>query len=343
MAQEEPLLESSTDDLRSALETAFDSQASNEPAPQVEAAPVEETTDSGPARDEKGRFASKTQTPVSDKTDVEGTEPASVSPSEPEPPVELPPTLSAEERALIATLPRELQAKLAEREGKRHREFHAKSEEAARARELFSVLEPVAQELRLEGKTPAAYVSQLVSWDSYIKQNPRQALLELCANNGINPSELVQAAPQVDPHVAQLQARLDQLEQERIAALQMQQQQHLGTLAQTVEKFKEGKEFTPELEAEMAPLVAHIRKTQPELSPQEVLQQAYERAVWANPATREKQLAAAKAKQLEEAKAAAAAAKKAGGSISGAPAGSAPKPAPDDLRGLLNAAFDGQL
>lgn len=97
----------------------------------------------------------------------------------------------------------------------------------------------------------------------------------------------------------------------------------------------------------MQPIAQRLRAENPTASPAEILQEAYERACYADPDVRDallaKQEAEQEAKRRHEAQAKAKAARRAGASVTGAPTGSSQPAKPDDLRGLLEASFNGGL
>ena len=122
----------------------------------------------------------------------------------------------------------------------------------------------------------------------------------------------------VDPEVAQLRQQLSQLqtwqqqqtqrEQEaQQRAIQQQQAQKVSAIDQfAAEKGPDGQPLRPHLDTvipDMVAGIARIRSTNPQLSDQEVLQQAYESAVWSNPDTRQKVLEAQKLAEENERKA----------------------------------------
>lgn len=162
--------------------------------------------------------------------------------------------------------------------------------------------------------------------------------------------------PALEPWVKELADLRDwrqQKEAESQRQAQQQQQQEFARISTEVEAFrgatdKDGK--TPlhphfdEVEKDMVHLaqVARARGEKPTLA------QLYETAVWANPSTRAKALAAAQAAQQakakEEARAHAANARRAGSSVTGSPgAGQTPRPKGEkggSLRDQLEEAFN---
>ena len=159
------------------------------------------------------------------------------------------------------------------------------------------------------------------------------------------------AAPtQVDPVLQQrleaLETRTQQAEAERIASANRAAGEQIQNFAN--DKDGEGQlthPFFAELEAEMTSL-AHFERSQGRTP---VLQDLYDRALWANPSTREKQLALqqqAEAKRAaEERRAKAEQARRAGSSVTGAPSPgqAASTPADMSLRDTIKANMAGAV
>jgi hypothetical protein len=154
----------------------------------------------------------------------------------------------------------------------------------------------------------------------------------------------------VDPELASLRAELSQLKgtvAQRIAA---EQHQAHSRLVNDIESFAATK--NPAGEAAY-PFFDHVIADMVSLALAErtagrmpKLQDLYERAVWANPETRQKQLAASaeaeRKRAASEAKAKAAAARKAGSSVTGAPSPGQASPSRSfgSVREAIEAAFD---
>lgn len=196
----------------------------------------------------------------------------------------------------------------------------------------------VAQALGLRANQPTARQQQDGEQPAAV-QNEAAAALQL-------PPELTQ-------QLQSLQERLDAQDRERADNARRAQNGEVQRVMTDIEKFKgaqddKGQLLHPhfdELEEEMTSLAQAAMAAR---KPVPSLQDLYEKAVWANPSTREAKLAADKkaqqARAAEEARAKAAAAKKAGSSVTGAPgSGQAPaaKPRTDQtLREQLLAAAE---
>jgi hypothetical protein len=175
-----------------------------------------------------------------------------------------------------------------------------------------------------------------------------QAWMSGAGGNGAAPPAANQTG--VDPVLQQrlqaLENRTQQAEAERIAAAQRAAGEQIQNFAN--EKDGEGQlthPFFAELEAEMTSL-AHFERSQGRTP---VLQDLYDRALWANPSTREKQLALqqqAEAKRAaEERRAKAEQARRAGSSVTGAPSPgqAASTPADMSLRDTIKANMAGSV
>jgi hypothetical protein len=134
-----------------------------------------------------------------------------------------------------------------------------------------------------------------------------------------------------DPEVSALQQKLAQMErhlqyqeQERThqqrAAAQAQQQQVRASYESHIDNFAKDKADFDDVAPDILANIYSIQQTNPGLTPDETLQQAYERAIWANPKTRQARMQAEEARRLKEAAKTAEHAKRAGSiNVRGAP------------------------
>lgn len=172
---------------------------------------------------------------------------------------------------------------------------------------------------------------------------------------GVSPTALqpwMEELQGVKSWIAQQQEREKASETAREQEAQRRREEQLGAITKQIEDFRTAKDekgtlkhpYFDEVEQDMSLLAQQARASGKVLA----LDELYDRALYANPSTRAKALAAAqaaqRAKDEDEARARAAKARKAGSSVTGAPtAGQAPaaKPLPKDatLRQTLDEAF----
>lgn len=243
----------------------------------------------------------------------------------------------------------------AEREGAFTRKMQELSENQRQMQELIQTVSPYQQQFALEGKPLPVVLKQMFEWHRVLETDPTNGLIALAQSYGIDPRRLAMQAPQVDPYTQQIQQKLDylqsQLEQRDAQTYEHQYQ----SLESEVTKFAEQTDangapqrpYFLRVSADMQPIAQRLRAENPTASPAEILQEAYERACYADPDVRDallaKQEAEQEAKRRHEAQAKAKAARRAGASVTGAPTGSSQPAKPDDLRGLLEASFNGGL
>lgn len=260
-------------------------------------------------------------------------------------------------------LPRNIQKIIAVREGEREAAFTRRMQEAAEAQrsaqELLETITPYQQKFALEGRALPTILQQMFEWHGLLEQDPRAGLLALARSYGLSPQELVSVASQqqqsYSPEYLALQQRLMELEGSLSEREERAHAELYGNLVSEVERFAEetdasGKVLRPYIShvyLDMQPIVTRLRAENPTASPSQILQEAYDRACYANPEVRDallqQQRQADETKRREEAKKKAKQARHAGASVTGSPTGSSSPAKPDDLRGLLEAAINGGL
>lgn len=219
---------------------------------------------------------------------------------------------------------------------------------------LEQVIGPRREAWAQQGMAPAVAVNQLFALSDYASQRPGDFVLWFAEQNKLDLDALLDArdaqAASVDPQVAALQAQVQQLQGNVQQFTSGQQQQEQTARLQLVQDFAAEKDEAgglkrPYLTDVMGEWTAHItalRTAQPNMSPHEVLQKAYEAACWANPTVRaQMQQASDAARRAEEARRASTA-KAAGATVTGGPAGDAstqPNNANRSLRDDLKDAF----
>lgn len=283
-------------------------------------------------------------------------------------PIAAPLSWSQDAKEEFAKLPRAIQAKIAERESERENFVRSKGEEAAqikgRYQALEQAMEPYRQQLALSGADEATVIRQLFAAQQYLQQKPAEAIQWLAKSYGVELGKLAggdrtKSEDWQDP----LETRLRREFEEKLAARDQQTQQTAAAQAyqaalSEVQAFmtevgEDGKPLRPHVEAvsdDMQAIARSIRAQKPGTSVRDVMAEAYERAVWANPKTREllqaEQLSAEQQKRVaEEAKRAADAKKAAKVNLpkAGAPGNSQPagKTWEDTLAQTADKIFEG--
>jgi hypothetical protein len=205
-------------------------------------------------------------------------------------------------------LSEDVQAEITRRETEAHRRISTNDEERTFGRQFREALAPYQATLTAEGAQPIDAFKQFLNI-AYIMRtgSPQQklaALQQTAQIYNVPLGQLLQQQPAVDPRIETLQQRVDRVERERQAEIQQRQAQESAI----IHKLRMGHLLESGLAKD--------------------LQDAYDQAVWSDPATRST-IASAQAqseneKRLADQKARADAAKRAAGSVTGAPGGARP-------------------
>ena len=213
----------------------------------VEAEAPEAAQADGPARDEHGRFAPKTENvEVGGRStaDAQGPEVAPVAPA---PAVDL--NLSAAERAAWSTVPPELRGAVERRVTEMERgltEYRAK----------WAPMQQFAEMAERGGTTLADAAAHYIGMEQMIAQNPIQGLDTICRNLGtdlrtVAAHVLGQDAPEPNAQVQQLSQQMRNMEAELAhyrAQERRQQEQAQSSALDTVTKFSTSAPRWAELE-----------------------------------------------------------------------------------------------
>lgn len=248
------------------------------------------------ARDEEGKFA-KAAKP--DKESTAAPEPAAVetkSPpaetakvsAEPSTAAVAPPvSWAADAKAGWSAVPPAIQNAVLKREAEVSAGFRQKSEES---RQYEAVLSPIAEAAKRNGIQVDEGVKRLVAANDFLERDAPSAIMWLAKSYGVDLTALVSnpPAPQpqrfVDPMVPQLNQKLSSLEGQLNGFLQ---NQTLGV----VESFAKSHPHYSAVENELLDLIPIVQRTEPGLGHSEILQKAYDRAIWLNPDVRSAMLA----------------------------------------------------
>ena len=297
-------------DLDKAINDAFDeveAKAENEETPpeqpeaeaEAEAEAESESAD-GPGEEEAAQ-ASEEDAPPGEE------------PGEDDGPLEPLAKWSAEDKERFASLPREAQEFLLDREKSRDADHTRKTQDIADQRKRYDalapVLDPIRQEAQAAGQTEAQALASLYGAHRALQTNPREALKRIARSYGIDGLQFEGAAP--DPATSEFD---DPLKTE-VAALkekvegfenQTRQQKEAAQNARLAEVNGQIADFASATDESGAPKYPHYEKLRPAMAglfnagTVETLEDAYEKAGWADPEVRAEWL---KAKADDEAKA----------------------------------------
>lgn len=263
------------------------------------------------------------------------------------PAIAQPKSWSAEKKALWESMSPEAQEHVSAREQEMHKGISRLGEYAKRMEPLGKLLEQNRDTFQSKGMTYEQGLSQLLAAQQALDRNPVAAIQHLARVYGVDLGQVADGAGQDDPIVSRLQAQVDnltqQLHQVQSGAQQRahaEAQQKLGSIEATIDKFAAGKPDFDDLAPEIEMLLPGLRQANPNAPFEQIIQDAYERASWSNPAARQRRLDAdAKAKdqaRIEAAKKAAEDAKAAGQiNVGGQSTANSVDDLDDQLRGIV--------
>lgn len=228
------------------------------------------------------------------------------------PSIQPPQSWSAEVKDKWATLPPDVQAFIAKREGEAHSTITKYGEQVKQYEPIGNVLEHYRGSFERSGVTPDVGLHRLLEANEALDRDPEGAIQWLANSYGVNLASLV--GPQdgntqegvLHQTIAQLRSELNEVKSGLTEQQQQEANANLRSMESQIEEFAKDKTDWAALESEVFAEVVALRATSPKLSPQETLSKAYERARWANPEARgrvlKEQREAEEKKNLEEAK-----------------------------------------
>lgn len=310
----------------------------------------------GRARGPDGKFIEKPAAPEKvaaaqelPSTDATKASEVAVQPVDVAPPV----GWTAAEKAEWTKLPPAVQAAVSRREAEMSKGGQQWSEEKRR---YEAVLSPVAEAARRNGLSTEQGLQSLLNAQSFLERDPLGAIKWLAQSHGVNLATLAGSPDDVSSAPApDIEAIVRQAVQRSVAPIvapiqqrwQQEEQRQQDTTTQMVVDFaaSQGHEHFNAVEEEIMAMIVPLKERNPTWSPQQVLQEAYDRAVYANPVTRQSILTlneqAAETKRREEAQQRATKARGAAVSVTGSPQGSAGNEPAATLRDEIMRAMTG--
>jgi hypothetical protein len=366
------------DSLRSELEAAFggsdeasqgssaetsSNDAGNEPeSPVVDQVSStdeagKETSADGRQRGPDGKFIAKTEAVAADKApekDLPSTDAAKASEVAAQTATNAPPAgWTAAEKAEWSKLSPVAQAAVSRREAEIARGGQQWSEEKRR---YEAVLSPVAEAARRNGMNTEQGLQSLIRAQEFLERDAPAAIKWLAQSHGVNLATLAGQPDEVSSAQApDIEAIVRQAVQRSVAPIvapiqqrwQQEETNRTNMTVQAVEKFatSEGHEHYQAVEGTILLILPQIIEEHPEWSNEQKLQEAYDRALYATPATRQQVLAAkeraAEETRRQEAAQRATKARGAAVSVTGSPQGSAGQEPAGSLRDEILRAMTG--
>lgn len=270
-------------------------------------------------RQEDGKFAPKDGKPApADKLDtakppaeakpIEAKAPEAEKPAEPAKPVVPPPnSWSKEAKADWDKLPPQVQEHIAQREAQSHKAISELGQFAKAYEPVHNTIRENYERIRASGKDVGTYTDHLFKADAALERDPVGFIKMVAEAKGIDLAALSDpfAIPSTDAQSQQITAqlnaamsRVEHLERQladtryKVEGREAQEYQaRQSSYEAEVTKFSADKVDFQDLINDIVPEVKRIRDANPTLAAKDVLQEAYDRARWANPATRAKLLA----------------------------------------------------
>lgn len=295
-------------------------------------------------RDDQGRYAKKEEAAieVKDDSNEQVAKPEPIVPSK-----KAPQSWRQEIKAHFDALPPEVQDEIIRRESDFNKGIQKYAEDAKYAQSLRPVFEqwmPYLSSLKI---SPEQAFTSLINSEYTLRNGSplqkQQALMTLAQSYGIDLGYQQQDQAAVDPNVQQAFSRVQQLEQyihnleynkQQEAARQQQAEQ--ADLLRQIQEFSNGSS---------APHFEQVREDMAQLLSAgyaNTLEDAYEKAIWANPDIRASLLKSEEAKRIQEKAELANKAKAKALSVTGSPSGAAVPIVGASIRDDLKAAFGNQ-
>lgn len=214
--------------------------------------------------------------------------------------IDPPATWTVEGKEWFNRQPPEIKREFAKRAGDMERQFHKISGEIAEKRkhygEVDEIIAPVKEQWAMRGLTPASAIRSFVAAQQLLDRDPVAGLMTMARSYGLTFSQLAEAEaggqrgyqPQQNaenPHLLQLETRLNQLEAEKQAAFEAQRQQTTQRILSELHTVRDetdayGRYVRPELhdadfQQRMVPVVRGLAQSSPQANPRDLVLQAY--------------------------------------------------------------------
>jgi hypothetical protein len=207
----------------------------------------------------------------------------SISEVEPESTVRAPSSWKKEQQAKFSSLPPDIQAEIARREGDIHRGVEHYKVAAERGNTYEKAFAPFRDTIQKIGTTPEQAITGLMQTDHNLRfGSPAQkvaVIQHIIQSYGINPEWFDQQnTAQANPEIGHLQNRLQQFEAQQAQQMQDMKEREAASLNNDIAAFAAKSEHFEAVRDRMADLLqGNASKS---------LQEAYDTAIWADPAIR---------------------------------------------------------
>lgn len=221
--------------------------------------------------------------------------------------------------------------------------------------ELDRITAPYEQQWALNGMSKPQAISQLIALSNFATNDPKGFIQYFANLRGVDLQQLNEQQEYVDPQVAALrqplaevQARLNQLQEQNTAWQQQQQYQQYQSAFQSVNASID--DFARRTGQDGKPLYPHLNEVMGEMADlietgrARSMDEAYRHAIWLNESTRNRELQRSRANENARNRQRAEKARRAGSSLSGASgANGAYSSREMSIRDTINGVMDGSL
>jgi hypothetical protein len=257
-----------------------------------------ETAERGPDGKFKAKDGEKAEKPAEAKPETEKPAAEIEKPTPKKPKAEVPGHWPDAVKTKWAELPEDVQEQLAEA-GLKDRQTVTKLGQFAKSMEpVARLIEEHGDVFKGRGIDPVRGLSELMQAQKALDTNPVAALQQIAKAYGVKLEDAILNDPQQEP--PQMTALRKQLEQQTVQIAQMkqylQQQERtqyegqVRTVEQSVSDFAQKNPDFDAVKEDVIALIPALRQKMPDASHTELLQAAYDAAVWTNPTTRQQRL-----------------------------------------------------
>lgn len=200
-----------------------------------------------------------------------------------------------EDRETFKGLPKEAQEFLLRRD----KEFQASAtRKQMEVSDIKKAMDPVRDQLVKNGISEADAIRRLVGAHVQLVENPKNSIMWLMQQYGINISDIVGDAEDASgSHDSAAKREIEELK-ERLASFEKRtQQEKADTIGRQIQEFAAKNEFFDDVQGEMA-MIARSFTSRGEPAPG--LEELYEKACWMNDSVREKLMAQKKKAKISQ-------------------------------------------
>jgi hypothetical protein len=284
---------------------------------------------------ENGRFVAKNPTEQAEPPVTENAvQTAEKAIEQAQPAIDAPISWTAEQKAKFASLPPDTQAYIAQRDKESHDAITRAGQQIKAFEPIGQVIEQFRHVFQKNGLQPHDGIARMMAVNEMLETNPQAAIAQIARAYGVNlqgATDEQNASPD-NPRIAELEARLARQESHLTAQLREKQEAESAALAREIADFAKDKPHFESVRKVMAGLMNS--------GAAETMQDAYDKAIYADPTIRqslqvEAQTAAEEKRKAEEAKRVSAAKKAAGVNVKSSPGQSnGQRTMEDDMRAI---------